>query len=117
MSSKKNILLEKILNASNTFIRSEVSDTRLTFVSFSRVELSDDNSHATIYWDTFDASKRGDIKKAIEGVPGKLRTYLSKFLQMRHTPSITFVYDSQFEDENKIDQLLKEEKEKGRGPS
>ncbi len=117
MSSKKSILLEKILNASNTFIRSEVSDTRLTFVSFSRAELSDDNSHATLYWDTFDPTKRGDIKKAMDGLAGKLRTYLSKFLKMRHTPTITFIYDSQFEDEKKIDDLLKKESEDGKGIS
>jgi ribosome-binding factor A len=117
LSSKKSILLEKILNASNTFIRSEVSDTRLTFVSFSRVELSDDNSHAKLYWDTFDASKRGDAKKAMDGLGGKLRSYLSKFLKMRHTPTVTFVYDSQFEDEKAITDLLKDESDKGKGVS
>ncbi len=116
-SGKKNILSEKILNASNAFIRTSVSDSSLTFVSITRVELSDDLSNSKLYWDTFDAAKRGDSKKAIEGITGKLRTYLSKLLKMRHVPTITFVYDSQYDEEKKIEDLLGEEAKKGKGVS
>lgn len=116
-SGKKNILSEKILNGSNAFIRTSISDSSLTFVSITRVELSDDLSNSKLYWDTFDASKRGDSKKAIESITGKLRTHLSKLLKMRHVPTITFVYDSQFDEEKKIDDLLVEEAKKGKGIS
>ena len=63
---------------------------------------------AKVYWDTFDSSKRGDAKKAIEGLAGKMRSLLAKNLDVRHTPILEFYYDSQFEDEMKITQLLKD---------
>ncbi|OUR94849.1 ribosome-binding factor A [Halobacteriovorax marinus] len=115
--SKKNILSEKILQGANAFLRTSVSDSSLTFVSITRVEVSDDASAAKLYWDTFDASKRGDSKKAIEGMAGKIRTHLSKLLKMRHVPAISFIYDSQFDEEKKIDDLLNDEAKKGRGPT
>ncbi|CBW26679.1 ribosome-binding factor A [Halobacteriovorax marinus SJ] len=116
-SGKKNILSEKILNAANAFIRTSVSDPSLTFVSITRVELSDDLSNSKLYWDTFDASRRGDSKKAILAITGKLRTHLSKLLKMRHVPTITFVYDSQYDEEKKIEDLLDDEAKKGKGIS
>jgi ribosome-binding factor A len=99
---------EKIKNEINTILRREVSDPRLVMCSVTRVELNPDYSTAEVYWDTFDASKRGDIKLAIDGLSGKMRSLLAKNLDVRHTPVLTFLYDSQFEDEMKITQLLKD---------
>lgn len=97
---------DRIKNEINMILRREVADPRLTLCSITRVELNPDYSVAEVYWDTFDSSKRGDIKTAIEGLSGKMRTLLAKNLNVRHTPSLTFFYDSQFEDEMKITQLL-----------
>jgi len=116
-SGKKNIVSEKILKGANGFLRTGVSNSSLTFVSITRVEVSDDISAAKLYWDTFDASKRGDSKKAIESLAPKMRTYLSKLLKMRHVPTISFIYDSQFDEEKKIDDLLKDEAKNGKGVS
>lgn len=98
---------EKIKNEINMILRREVSDPRLTLCSVTRVELNPDYSVAEVFWDTFDSSKRGDIKSAIEGLSGKMRSLLAKNLDVRHTPVLTFHYDSQFEDEMKITELLK----------
>lgn len=114
---KKSILSEKILQGANSFLRTGVSNSSLTFVSITRVELSDDISAAKLYWDTFDASKRGDAKKAIESLAPKVRTHLSKLLKMRHVPAISFVYDSQFDEEKKITDLLDDEAKNGKGVS
>jgi ribosome-binding factor A len=99
---------DRIKNEINMILRREVSDPRLTLCSVTRVELNPDYSTAEVYWDTFDAAKRGDIKTAIDGLSGKMRSLLAKNLDVRHTPTLTFVYDSQFEDEMKITQLLKD---------
>ena len=102
----KDIYQERIKNEINTVLRREVNDPRLTLCSVTRVILNADYSVAEVYWDSFDSSKRGDIKEAIEGSSGKVRSLLAKNLNVRHTPTITFIYDSQFEDEMKITQLL-----------
>jgi len=102
---------DKIKNEINTILRREISDPRLNLCSVTRVVLNPDYSTAEVYWDTFDSSKRGDIKIAIEGISGRVRTLLAKNLEVRHTPSLTFIYDSQFEDELKITALLNKEKD------
>ncbi len=104
----KSMYEERIKNELNVALRRTISDPRLTMVSVTRVELTHDYSIAKVYWDTFDSSKRGDAKKAIDGVSTKLRSVLAKELKVRHTPQIKFYYDSQYEDESNIDSLLQE---------
>ena len=103
---------EQLLNEINTFLRRELADSRLTFVSVTKVELNKDYSQAKVFWDTFDNQRRGEIKKAVEGVAGKVRSLLAKVLTVRQVPTITFEYDSQFESEKKITQLLESENQK-----
>jgi ribosome-binding factor A len=107
-ANPKEMYQEKIQNEINMMLRREISDPRLMHISITRVDLNQDYSHAKIYWDTFDASKRGDAKKAIEGIDKKMRALLAKTLNVRHTPSLSFYYDSQFEDELKITKLLQD---------
>lgn len=103
---------ERILNDLNAILRKEISDPRLKLMSITKVILSSDFSSAEVYWDTYDASKRGTIKKALAGVTGKLRGKLSQILNVRHTPELHMLYDSQFEDERKIEGILGEEKKR-----
>lgn len=91
-------------------LRRSISDPRLTFASITRVELLDDYSLAKVYWDTYDSSKRGEIKAAFDGVASKLRSVLANELKVRHTPIIELFYDSQFEDERNIEKILESEK-------
>jgi ribosome-binding factor A len=109
-SHSKVIFEDKIKNEISSLLRTSLNDPRLIMMSITRVELNQDYSMATVYWDTFDSTKRGDVKDAVEGTRGKLRSLLAKNLNVRHTPDITFIYDSQFEDEARIQKLLDEEK-------
>ena len=115
MSFKKKQFETDIQNEANSFIRKGLNNPHLTFVSITKVKLNDDFSMATLYWDTFDPAKRGDIKSEITKCAGKIRSHLAKTLNVRHTPSIELEYDSQFEDESAIDKILQEEKSKGKG--
>ncbi len=102
----KPIFEEKIKNEINLALRKTISDPRLNLVTVTRVDLTPDYSQAKVYWDTFDSSKRGDAKKAFEGIASKLRSILAKELKVRHTPRLEIFYDSQVEDEKKIEDLL-----------
>lgn len=110
--STKDSYQEKLRNELNLILRREISDPRLNLASITKVELNPDFSVAKVYWDTFDTNSRGDIKQAFDGIDGRLRTLLAKNIQLRHTPILNFVYDSQFEDEMKITMLLNEERNK-----
>lgn len=98
---------EKILQHINTLLRRDFKDPRLVLVSVTGVELSQDYSYAKVFWDTFDKSKRGDAKQAIEGIAGKLRAKLAENLNVRHTPSLKFEYNAEYEAQKHIDDLLK----------
>lgn len=100
---------ERICFELNTYLRTVLSDPRLNMASITKVELNVDYSVAKAFWDTFDSSQRGDIKKALEQSTGKLRSLLAKNMKVRHIPELNFVYDSQFEDEMKITNLLNRE--------
>ncbi len=99
---------ERVRDMINTALRREFSDPRLQNVSVTHVELTQDYSHAKVYWDTFSTATRGDAKEAIESTTGKMRKILATQMEVRHTPEIHFIYNSQFEDEGKITQLLKD---------
>ncbi len=97
---------EKVREMINSALRREFADPRLINVSITKVELTQDYSHAKVYWDTFDSGKRGDCKEALEATAGRVRKLLASKMEVRHTPEIHFIYDSQFEDESKISKLL-----------
>lgn len=99
---------EKVRDIINVSLRREFADPRLMNVSITHVELTQDYSHAKVYWDTFDSAKRGDAKEAIESTAGRMRKFLSTKMEVRHTPEIHYIYNSQFEDELKIGKLLRE---------
>ena len=103
----KPVYEEKIKDAINVALRQIIRDPRISNVSITRVELTQDYSHAKVYWDTYDVQNRGTIKEGMDGIASTLRSTLAKTMNIRHTPSITLFYDSQFEDERKIEELLK----------
>jgi len=104
---KKDKYEERLLNEINSLLRTGISDSRLQRVSITKVELSPDYGYATVSWDTFDSGTRGDAKAAIEAATGRIRSELAKVLEVRHVPSLSFIYDNQFEEEKKIMDLLK----------
>jgi len=106
---KKEKYEERLLNEVNNLLRTTIKDSRLQKISITKVELSPDYGYATIFWDTYDSHTRGDAKTAIEAATGKIRSELAKCLEVRHVPSLSFVYDNQFDEEKKIMDLLKSE--------
>lgn len=99
---------ERVRDEINLALRREFTDPRLANVSVTHVELTQDYSHAKVYWDTFNSATRGDAKDAIESTAGKMRRILASKMEVRHTPEIHYIYNSQFEDESKITKLLKD---------
>lgn len=111
---KKTKFEDKILNELNVILRQDLNDTRLQFASLTKVELSNDYSVATVYWDTFDSAKRPEISDALSSAQNKLRSSLARVLKVRHTPEISLVYDSQYESEQAISELLGSEVKNGK---
>jgi ribosome-binding factor A len=100
---------ERVRDEINLALRREFADPRLVNVSVTHVELTPDYSHAKVYWDTFNVVTRGDAKEAIESTASRMRSLLASKMEVRHTPQIHYIYNSQFEDESKITKLLKDD--------
>lgn len=113
MAGKKNFKKVKFENNLkddvNMILRQELSDSRLQFVSITRVNLSPDYAYADLFWDTFDAGKRGDTKKALVSSLPKIRAILAKKLKMKAAPELRLEYDSQFEAESQITSLIEDD--------
>ena len=111
-SFNKEKLAEKIHHELSGYLRKELADPKIQFVSLVKVELNKDSSVADVYWDTFDSNSRGDCKVLLETLAPKMRKLLAKNMQLRHTPEIRLFYFSQYEDEHNIEKLLMSEKNK-----
>ncbi|MBF0314888.1 MAG: 30S ribosome-binding factor RbfA [Oligoflexia bacterium] len=103
---KKQKYEEELMQIISSFLRKSLSDQRLTFVSITKIELNNDYSEAKVYWDTFDTSKRGDAKSAISGIASRVRHHLAQELSVRQVPMVKFIYDAQYDAEQKIAVLL-----------
>lgn len=111
---KKAKFEDRILNELNLILRKDLNDTRLQFASLTKVELTNDYSVATVYWDTFDLNKKDEISKALKAAQSKLRSSLSQVIKVRHTPELSLVYDEQYESEKHITDLLGDEAKNGK---
>lgn len=111
---KKTKFEERILNELNLILRQGLNDSRLQFASLTKVELSNDYSRADVYWDTFDGNKKEGIAEALGSAQSKLRSSLAAVLKVRHTPEINLIYDSQYESEQAISQILGSEAKNGK---
>lgn len=111
---KKQKYEEQILQALSMYLRRGLSDDRLQHASFTKVELTHDFSFASVYWDCFDPSHKQVITEGLEAALPKVKSYLAGTLTVRQIPQIKFIYDAQYEEEQKITDLLKSERDKGR---
>ena len=100
------------------FIKNTLKDPRLQFLSLTKVELSNDFSHAILYWDSFGTGEsidQNEIAGVLNKSSGKLRKLLADSVKYRRVPELHFKYDSQYEDEMKIEILL--QNDRNRTPS
>lgn len=72
----------------------ELSDPRLGFVTITHVEATQDVREAKVWFTTLRARERQATQQALESARGLLQARLAAELGSRHTPQLTFVYDS-----------------------
>lgn len=113
-SFKRERLQQLIKNEVNSFLRSSFNNKYLTFVSITHVELTTDLKEAKLYWDTYNSSVLGQTKSALLKCRGKIRSHLAKTITTRNAPTIQLIYDSQFESEQAIVNILKRESSLGK---
>lgn len=97
-------------------IEFELKDPRSTFITLTRVEVSDDLSIATVFYSVYGTT--GDRSRAahmLESASGFLRKQLGRVLRTRRIPQLRWIYDDsieyQAEMERKIHAAIEHDRE------
>jgi ribosome-binding factor A len=100
---------ELILVEIADLIAREIKDPRIGFVTFTRVEMSDDLRHAKIFVSSFGAEKeKARTLQGLSSATGYMRRHLGRALHLRYTPELSFLLDDSLEHGAKIAQILRQ---------
>lgn len=92
-------------------IKEQIKDPRIEFttVSITRVDVSNDLSHARINISVLgDNSRQQETMKALESAKGYIRKELAQDIQVKHAPDLEFRLDKSIEHGIRISTLLNE---------
>ena len=107
----QSVKLERLNNAFmeqlNIIFGTEVKNEILKSVVVTDVDITSDLSFAKVYFTCFSMDRKLVLKELKESA-GFLRSELSKRVDIRHTPSLTFLYDESLEYAKRIEEKLKE---------
>ena len=88
-------------------IRREVSDSRIGFVTISRVEITTDMAHAKVFISVLGSDKeKRDSMVGLGHSASFLRSHLAKVLHMRTVPRLQFVEDKNLDHGFRINEIL-----------
>jgi len=107
-AQKENLMYQEI---SKIFLLITLDEERLKDLSVSKVTLSRDKSHATVYMYT--PGGLADFEKKRPTLilyKASMRKAISQKIPGRYTPELTFVFDELFEKQQKIQNILEKVK-------
>jgi ribosome-binding factor A len=100
---------ELILAEISTLMRREIKDPRIGFVTFTRVEMSDDLRHAKVFVSSIGAeAEKARALQGLTSATGYVRRHLGRALHLRFIPELSFLLDDSLEHGAKIAQLLRQ---------
>lgn len=107
----QSVKLERYNNAFmeqlNIIFGQEVKNPILKKVVVTGVKITNDLSFAKVYFTCFDEN-RDTVLKELEESASFLRGEVSKKVDIRHTPELTFEYDDSIEYARRIEEKIKE---------
>lgn len=112
-SIKNTRINEEVLHELSNIIRGEIKDPRINeFTSVVAVEVAPDLKNCKAYISVLgDEKSQQDTLAGLKSAQGFIKTMLAKRINLRNTPSITFIMDQSIEYgvnmSHKIDELSK----------
>lgn len=109
---------ELIQSEVSDIILRKIKDPRISLVTITGVDVSEDLRMAKIYFSSMgDNKERQKVLDGLKSATGFIKKALGPRLALRYVPDIEFCYDYSFEYGQRIDKLLREIKEEGHGDS
>lgn len=91
----------------------EVNDPRASFITITRVKLSSDLTSGKVYYSVLgDASDKSKAQHMLDHAAGFIQRQVSRVLEMRRMPHLTFRYDDSAEHAMDIAKLIHEARER-----
>ena len=99
---------EELTRALGTIIR-DVKDSRISgcVITITGVSCAPDLSTARVFYSYMGAGEKKEIAAGLKNAHGFIRSRLASSLNLRQTPSLTFIYDNSIENGAYIGKLLK----------
>lgn len=93
----------------------EIADPRSAFITVTRVELSKDLSSGKIFYSVLgDEKERSRAEHMLAGAAGYIQRQVARVLQLRRIPHLSWRYDESIEKAARVDQLIREARERDR---
>jgi ribosome-binding factor A len=91
-------------------ISKEIQDPRVGFVTVTGVKTSPDLRHARVYVSVLgDEAARDTSLEGLQSAHGFLQARVAGALRLKHTPSLSFVYDESVDHGMRITELINRE--------
>jgi len=103
------LLIEEV----STIVQRELKDPRIGFVSFTRVETTDDLRSAKFYVSLLEESQAEDTLEALRHAAGMIRGVLMHRIKAKRIPELRFVHDRSIAYSVHISELLEKLKHEG----
>lgn len=92
----------------------DIKDPRIGFVTITHVELTPDLKEAKVYFSQIGSeADKAKSRNGLNNASGYVRRSLAKKLDLKHIPTITFLFDDSLEYSDRIGKVIKDLKEGG----
>ncbi|MBR1581548.1 MAG: 30S ribosome-binding factor RbfA [Bacilli bacterium] len=90
-------------------VQFDLNSEKIDFLTITDIDVSSDHSYAKVYV-SFLTNPQKNLEN-LNKVKGFVRTQLAKRLKLRRVPQISFELDKSFEENERLEKLLKKESE------
>ena len=100
-------IAEQVQRELSDIIRLELKDPRVGMITITDVEVTDDQSHARVYFTVLgDEARIADAAKGLKHAAGFLRSELAHRMKLRAVPQLQFKHDESVERGMRLSQLI-----------
>lgn len=108
MSLKAQKIGSMFVREISRIILEDIKDPKIKFVTLTACNVTNDLSYAKVYFTVLDRSKKEETQKALNKAANYIEIELSKCVDIRKMPQISFHYDTSIEYGEQIEEKIKE---------
>ncbi len=97
---------EALLREITILIHEKVKDPRVTGVTVTGIELSNDLKEARVFFSVMTSDERRRAQEGLDRASGFIRRSIGARMELKYVPSITFLHDTTLERAERIERLF-----------